>query len=246
MGTIEVRSLLNPVVALYDESESDLAELIDEQFSSVPENYLASWRYAHLKRAIDVVGSLTLFAAFAVPGLACALTILLTSKGPVFYRETRIGRHGRPFRIWKFRTMCHKSTHNSPFDDNRCSSEDLMRWRIDKTGPDPRITPAGRFMRRWSLDEIPQILNVIRGEMSLIGPRPVVDAEVPLYGELQHFYLAARPGLSGLWQVSGRSNVSFAARAYLDAQYVCNWSLRKDISLLMRTVPAVLSRVGAR
>jgi lipopolysaccharide/colanic/teichoic acid biosynthesis glycosyltransferase len=117
---------------------------------------------------------------------------------------------------------------------------------VHKTLRDPRITTVGRFLRRWSLDELPQVLNVLRGEMSLIGPRPVIEAEVAMYGHLQYYYLAATPGLSGLWQVSGRSNVSFAARADLDASYVQNWSLRADFGILLRTIPAVLGRVGAR
>lgn len=246
MGTIEVRSLLNPVVGILDGADASLDSHFSPYSADTLASHLGSWRYAHLKRAIDVIGSVALFAAFALPGLLCALSIVLTSRGPVFYRETRIGRHGRPFRIWKFRTMCDGMQESLAADAMKCSSEDLMRWRTKKDTPDPRITPTGRFLRRWSLDEIPQILNVIRGEMSLIGPRPVVDAEVALYGDLQHFYLAARPGLSGLWQVSGRSNVSFAARAYLDAQYVRHWTLRKDVGLLIRTVPAVLSRTGAR
>ena len=246
MGTIEVRSLLNPVVGILDGAETSLDTDFSRYSSDALESRLESWRYAHLKRAIDVLGSLALFAAFALPGLFCALSIVLTSKGPIFYRETRIGRFGRPFRIWKFRTMCNGTQESLAADTVSCSSEELMRWRTQKDVPDPRITPTGRFLRRWSLDDIPQILNVIRGELSRIGPRPVVDAEVALYGELQHFYLAARPGLSGLWQVSGRSNVSFAARAYLDAQYVRSWTLRKDVGLLFRTVPAVLSRTGAR
>lgn len=244
MGTIEVRSFLNPVVDILEEENGDFDAEFSQFSATELASHLGSWRYAHLKRAIDVLGSLTLFAAFAVPGIICAASILLTSKGPVFYRETRIGRYGRPFRIWKFRTMSQGTEKTRVTCD--CSSEELMRWRTHKDVPDPRITRTGRFLRRWSLDEIPQILNVIRGEMSLIGPRPVIDQEVPLYGDLQHFYLAARPGLSGLWQVSGRSNVSFTARAYLDAHYVYHWTLRRDVGILFRTVPAVLNRVGAR
>jgi lipopolysaccharide/colanic/teichoic acid biosynthesis glycosyltransferase len=244
MGTIEVRSLLHPVVGMFEGADADLeSEFLDTSTADLA-SHLGSWRYAHLKRAVDVIGSLTLFAAFAVPGILCALSVLLTSPGPIFYRETRIGRYGRSFRIWKFRTMAHGIQDVTEASD--CSSESLMRWRTEKDIPDPRITRTGRFLRRWSLDEIPQILNVIRGEMSLIGPRPVIHEEIALYGDLQHFYLAARPGLSGLWQVSGRSNLSFANRAYLDAHYVRSWTMRQDLRLLVRTVPAVLNRDGAR
>jgi lipopolysaccharide/colanic/teichoic acid biosynthesis glycosyltransferase len=117
---------------------------------------------------------------------------------------------------------------------------------MHKDVPDPRITWVGGFLRKWSLDELPQLINVLRGDMSLVGPRPIVEAELPMYGHLKHFYLAAIPGLSGLWQVSGRSNISFAARVNLDASYVRYWSLRGDLKILLRTVPAVLRRVGAR
>ena len=114
-----------------------------------------------------------------------------------------------------------------------------------KQGRDPRITAVGGFLRRWSMDEIPQLLNVLRGEMSLIGPRPIVEAETRFYGDLLSYYLAATPGLSGAWQVSGRSEIGYNDRARLDALYVSLWSARTDISILLRTVPAVLGRIGA-
>jgi len=179
------------------------------------------------------------------PALLIAAAIALTSKGPIFYRELRIGRGGRPFRIWKFRSMS-QDTHLRSSVKVGFSGGTLLHWRIHKHSHDPRITTVGRFLRRWSLDELPQLINVLRGDMSLIGPRPVIEAEVPLYAHLQHFYLAAAPGMSGLWQVSGRSDVSFAKRADLDAFYVLNWSLRADFIILARTIPAVLGRVGAR
>ena len=204
-----------------------------------------SWRYLRVKRWVDIAGSLMMISLAMIPGLIIAAAIALTSEGPVFYREIRIGRGGRPFRIWKFRSMCQKAEWRDVVKAGP-SSGNFLHWRVHKNLRDPRITAVGGFLRRWSLDELPQVLNVLRGEMSLIGPRPVIDAEVPLYGHLQHFYLAATPGLSGLWQVSGRSNVSFADRAELDAHYVRNWSLQSDFAILLRTIPAVLGRVGAR
>jgi len=206
---------------------------------------IGSWRYLHVKRWMDVGGSLIMLMISLVPGLVIAAAIALTSGGPVFYRETRIGRGGRPFRIWKFRSMCHTAEWQEIVKAGATDGI-FLHWRVHKNLRDPRITPVGDFLRRWSLDELPQVLNVLRGEMSLIGPRPVIAAEVPMYGQLQHFYLAATPGLSGLWQVSGRSDVSFTTRARLDATYVRTWSLRKDVGILLRTIPAVLSRVGAR
>jgi exopolysaccharide production protein ExoY len=203
-----------------------------------------SWRYRYIKRAIDVVISLVAIPALALPGLMIAAAIVLTSEGPVFYREERIGRNGRVFRIWKYRTM-------SPDAGRRISAADPelgepeLEFRTQKHLPNPRITPAGAFLRTWSLDEFPQLLNVLQGDMSLIGPRPVVEKELHLYGNLRHCYLSATPGLSGLWQVSGRSHVNYEKRAQLDAMYVNNWSLRSDFDILLRTIPAVLQRTGA-
>lgn len=207
-------------------------------------NHIRSWRYRHVKRWIDLVAGLMMFSFSLAPGALIAIAIILSSKGPVFYREIRIGRGGKPFRIWKFRSMSETSSWHDIRSSHKHASS--LHWRLHKTVRDPRITPLGAFIRRWSLDELPQVLNVLSGDMSLVGPRPVIAAEVPLYGHLQHFYLAATPGLSGLWQVSGRSNISFAGRANLDASYVRNWSLRADFLILLRTIPAVLGKVGAR
>jgi exopolysaccharide production protein ExoY len=207
--------------------------------------HLHSWRYRRVKRLIDVLGALVMMTIALVPGLLIAAAIALTSEGPIFYREFRIGRGGRPFQIWKFRSMCQKVERQILVKAGH-SNGTFLHWRIHKNHADPRITKIGGFLRRWSLDELPQVFNVLRGDMSLIGPRPVVEAEIPMYGHLRHFYLAAAPGLSGLWQVSGRSNSSFAVRADLDASYVRNWSLRSDFVILLRTIPAVLGRVGAR
>jgi lipopolysaccharide/colanic/teichoic acid biosynthesis glycosyltransferase len=206
---------------------------------------LRSWRYRRVKRVIDVLGALLMIAIAFVPGLLIAAAITLTSEGSIFYREIRIGRGGRPFRIWKFRSMCQKVERQILVKAGHADGISL-HWRIHKNHCDPRITKIGGFLRRWSLDELPQLFNVLRGDMSLIGPRPVIEAEIPMYGHLRHFYLAAAPGLSGLWQVSGRSDASFAVRADLDASYVRNWSLRSDFVILLRTIPAVLGRVGAR
>jgi lipopolysaccharide/colanic/teichoic acid biosynthesis glycosyltransferase len=211
---------------------------------SLAEQRLGSWRYRYVKRALDLIGALLMLIAFLIPGILIALSILLTSPYPVFYSEKRIGRKGVPFRIWKFRSM---RPHTAPHRIAGAYTEGVvLQWRIDKRQPDPRITMIGRFLRRWSLDEVPQLWNVLRGDMSLIGPRPVVKAETHLYRHLLPYYLAAKPGLSGLWQVSGRSNLDFNARAGLDASYVQEWSLRRDLSILFQTIPAVLRRVGAR
>jgi len=207
--------------------------------------HVSTWRYQYAKRSLDFLFSAIVIALSLIPGLFIAAAIAINSAGPIFYREERIGKGGRTFRIWKFRSMCQSSEWKevAPAGIN---SGQLLRWRIHKSSGDPRITAVGGFLRSWSLDELPQLLNVLSGEMSLVGPRPVVAAELPLYGELEPYYLAATPGLSGLWQVSGRSDVNFKSRAKLDAAYVQSWSLIGDLKILLRTFPAVLNRVGAR
>jgi lipopolysaccharide/colanic/teichoic acid biosynthesis glycosyltransferase len=204
-----------------------------------------SWCYKYVKRALDVTIAPLMIAGFAIPGLLIAVSIVLTSEGPVFYREERIGRAGRPFQIWKFRTM-HRNAGGSGHIAVSRPDGKVLQWRMLKSLRDPRITAVGNLLRRWSLDELPQLFNVLSGEMSLIGPRPIVEAEAALYGDLLGFYLASTPGLSGLWQVSGRSNVDYPKRAKLDAMYVQSWSLGADFSILVRTIPAVLGRIGAR
>ena len=205
---------------------------------------LESWRYRYAKRMLDIAGALFMLLVFLVPGTLIALAILITSPYPVFYSEERIGRGGVPFRIWKFRSMRPHATHHRIGGGHNDGV--VLHWRMDKRRHDPRVTAIGGFLRRWSLDEVPQILNVLRGNMSLIGPRPIVKAETHYYKHLLSFYLAATPGLSGLWQVSGRSDLDYAERARLDANYVKNWSLAADLKIFLRTIPAVLLRVGAR
>jgi lipopolysaccharide/colanic/teichoic acid biosynthesis glycosyltransferase len=216
----------------------ELAWLVRDR---APRPLAQSRRYQYAKRAIDILGSSAMLAAFSVPCVAIAAAIRLTSPGPVFYREERIGLGGRPFRICKFRSMYSNSA--------QVSAPNAGEWRTRKRlqdGRDPRITSIGGFLRRWSLDEIPQLFNVLRGEMSLIGPRPIVQSETEKYGQLLVFYQAAVPGLSGLWQVSGRSDLDYDKRMLLDAFYVQSWSLKSDLHLILRTIPAVLSRAGAR
>ena len=235
----------NPPVAQRGEGAAESSSIhLARRFPVTPEIQLPSWRYDVVKRSIDVLASGLLMAIFAVPGICIAIAVLLTSRGPVFYREQRIGRGGRPFRIWKFRSM-HRDANKRAQLAEAHSEGKVLEWRMRKHLRDPRITPIGGVLRRWSLDELPQLINVFRGEMSLIGPRPVVASELSFYGDLLPFYFAATPGLSGLWQVSGRSHVDYDDRARLDARYVATWSLTSDFCILCRTFPAVLGRIGA-
>ncbi len=203
-----------------------------------------SYRYRFIKRMMDLACASICLAAFAIPALLIAAAILLTSRGPVLYREQRIGRGGVLFRILKFRTMRQNAVEERWLREVSIDGARLQ-WRMCKDLKDPRVTRVGRFLRRWSLDELPQLLNVLLGDMSLVGPRPIVEEEIPCYGDLFPIYMAAHPGLSGLWQISGRSKIGYIQRAELDAAYIRSWSLRTDLRILLRTVPAVIGRVGA-
>jgi exopolysaccharide biosynthesis polyprenyl glycosylphosphotransferase len=194
-----------------------------------------------LKRVVDVVlVSLGLIALAPVLALI-ALAVKLDSRGPVFYGQERVGKHGRHFKMLKFRSMVVDAD----------SRKDALRAQNEATGPlfkmkrDPRVTRVGRFTRRWSLDELPQLFNVLRGDMSLVGPRPPVPSEVAEYEDWQLGRLRAVPGVTGLWQVSGRSEVPFHDMVRLDLHYIRNWSLALDIEILLRTIPAVLTSRGA-
>lgn len=206
---------------------------------------IRSLRYVVVKRVFDVLLSSMISVACALPSLIIAAVILLSSRGPVFYREERIGQNGRVFRIWKFRSMQSNSSLQSQLASTVLGGP-ALHHRMVKRLHDPRITPVGAFLRRWSVDEIPQLINVLRGEMSLIGPRPIVEEEISFYGNLLPYYLDAKPGLSGLWQVSGRSNVGYSQRADLDATYVRTWTFQNDLRILLRTIPTVLRGIGSR
>lgn len=171
--------------------------------------------------------------------LAVALAVRLDSPGPVLYRQTRIGRDGMSFRMIKFRTMEPDADQHQP---DALNQADQVLFKIRQ---DPRLTRIGGFLRRYSLDELPQLLNVVRGEMALVGPRPALPQEVARYQPEAHRRLAVRPGITGLWQVSGRSDLSWAETLRLDLSYVDNWSPMLDVRILCRTVTAVLSHRGA-
>ena len=197
------------------------------------------------KRSLDlalVTLSLLLFSwLFA----ALALVIMATSRGPVFYGQTRIGRGGREFMAWKFRSMV-KDADAQLNTYLEVHPELREEWERDhKLKDDPRVTWIGRLLRRTSLDELPQLWNILRGDMSLVGPRPIVQDEVAKYGERFALFCKVRPGLSGLWQVSGRNDTTYAERVALDCYYVRNWSVWLDLVILARTVRVVLLGKGA-
>jgi lipopolysaccharide/colanic/teichoic acid biosynthesis glycosyltransferase len=174
-----------------------------------------------------------------------ALAVWVNDGGSAFYGQMRIGYHGRSFRCWKFRSMVTDSDAVLA-KVLALSAEARAEWARDhKLRADPRITWVGRLLRSSSLDELPQLWNVLRGEMSLVGPRPIVVAEVGRYGPRFHDYCTCRPGITGLWQVSGRNNLSYRRRVAIDAVYARKASLGLDLTILARTVPAVLLRRGS-
>jgi Undecaprenyl-phosphate galactose phosphotransferase WbaP len=203
------------------------------------------FRYRVVKRSMDLflvlVSLPVLIPLFGV----IAVAMMWSSPGPVFFSHRRIRKNGAFFSMWKFRTMCVNSTEVLE-DYLSAHPEARAEWyATHKLRFDPRITRIGSFLRRFSLDELPQVWNVLTGSMSLVGPRPIVAAEVEKYGDNFQCYCRVKPGLTGLWQVSGRSELSYDARVALDCDYVRRWSLSRDTIILLKTFSVVLNQDGA-
>ncbi len=223
----------------------DRARPIDDH--AVSDGYLHFLTHAFrphqmaLKRLFDICSSAAALAVLSPLLVGVALGVKFTSRGPIFFRQKRVGLHGKPFNMLKFRSMV-------------INAEELkakLEAMNEQTGPvfkmknDPRITRIGRFIRKYSIDELPQLINVLRGEMSVVGPRPPIPSEVEKYAAWQRRRLSVRPGLTCIWQVSGRNQISFEDWMYLDMQYIDHWSLKNDINLILKTVPVVLTGSGA-
>ena len=206
-------------------------------------NNLARPHLKMSKRALDLAAAGFLLVLLAP--LLVVLAVLVGRDGPVVFRHQRVGRNGRPFGCLKFRTMV-VDAQAALEGYLAAHPEAREEWeQTRKIKNDPRITAVGHFLRRTSLDELPQLFNVLAGDMSLVGPRPVVHDELAYYGSQVGYYCAVRPGITGLWQVSGRNDVDYGFRVFLDAWYVKNWSLWYDIVILLRTAVVVFSRRGA-
>ena len=190
--------------------------------------------------------ALLLLCALSPLFLIIALFIWQRDGAPILYGHYRVGRGGKLFRCLKFRTML-RDSERLLTDLLRDDANSRAEWKLhQKLLNDPRITPIGRFLRSSSLDELPQLMNVLRGEMLLVGPRPVTVVELTRYGMVRWHYLSVRPGITGLWQISGRNNTTYEERVALDARYVENRSLRSDLGILLRTILVVILRDGAR
>ena len=203
------------------------------------------FRYRVFKRILDILVVLLGLPVLLPALLIVAAIVRFTSPGPVFFSHRRICRDGAFFSMWKFRTMC---VNSSEVLEQYLAKHPKARseWnRTHKLRNDPRVTPVGDFLRRYSLDELPQAWNVILGQMSMVGPRPIVAAEVEKYADRFDFYCRVKPGVTGLWQVSGRSKLTYEARVKLDCHYVEHWSLFRDIRLMFATFKSVVNRDGA-
>ncbi len=211
-----------------------------------------AWAERFAKRLLDVTASLFVLVVGFPFFLAVALLIKLTSKGPVFYDQVRVGEHGEVFTLYKFRTMrpdnddsIHREFARS-FIQGRMSNSSLDEKApsVYKLTNDPRVTAVGNFLRKTSLDELPQFINILRGEMTIVGPRPPLQYELEHYEDWHKLRLEVKPGLTGLWQVSGRSSVTFNEMVKLDLYYIEHWSLLLDLKIMLRTIPVMLFGSG--
>ena len=209
-------------------------------FRSTPEE---SWQ-GLAKQALDFSFALGMIVLLSPIFISAAIVIALTSPGPIFFRQQRSGLNGKPFTMLKFRSM----TSNAEQRQAELAAMNEMSGPVFKLSEDPIITPVGGFLRKHSIDELPQLFNVLRGEMSLVGPRPLPVYEVQNFGEFAHRRrLSVKPGLTCLWQISGRNEITdFKDWVMLDLEYIDNWSLWLDLKILLRTVPVVLLGTGAK
>lgn len=198
--------------------------------------------YIYVKRGIDVILSTIALVVLSPLFLILAILIKLDSKGPVFFLHTRIGKNGKNIKIYKFRTM----VTNAEELIKEFTPEQMKEYKENyKLTNDPRITKIGKFLRKTSLDELPQLINIIKGDLSIIGPRPVVKDELEKYGENMAKFLSVTPGLTGNWAANGRNNTTYEERMKLELEYVDNISLKTDIKIFFQTIYAVIKKEGA-
>lgn len=217
----------------------DLGKTLDDPFF-IAENYnvyeIKPYQWL-IKRGIDFIGSATGLLVILPFLLLVAVTIRLESEGPILYKQKRVGMNGKEFEIYKFRSM--RADAEQLLE--KLSARNEMSAGMFKIKEDPRVTKVGKWLRKFSIDELPQLINVVKGDMSLVGPRPPIKQELESYKYWHYFRFATLPGLTGLWQVSGRSKIKeFDHVVKMDYQYIQNWSLWLDFKLLLKTVPVVL------
>ena len=230
-------------------SKGDKDPIVPEQYLDFPRSRRSEWLESPGKRGLDLLGSAMALIVLAIPMLLIAAIVKATSKGPVFFKQERVGRHGKRFTFLKFRSMYQNNDsqlHKDYVSKFIAGTAECSGGKVYKLTADPRITPVGRFLRKSSLDELPQFWNVFRGDMSLVGPRPPVPYEMDAY-DLWHRrrVLDAKPGITGLWQVTGRSRTKFEDMVRLDLKYTRTSSFALDLEILWRTPRAVVTGDGA-
>jgi len=234
-------------------TNSRITTIGGEQVIEIQRTPLEGWGRI-IKRTFDVLGAALALLVFSPVILVIAITMRLTDDGPILYKHQRLSRSGKPVGVYKFRSMYWKYCDGPtrPYKTAAQALEAMGRQdlieefkREQKLANDPRVMPVGRFIRKTSLDELPQLFNVLKGDMSMVGPRPIVEEELPRYGKSSAVFLSLKPGLTGLWQISGRSDIGYDERVKLDIYYVENWSLWLDVKILLKTVAAVLKKGGA-
>lgn len=197
--------------------------------------------YLIFKRIMDIAGAITAFIILSPLLILTAIIIKLDSKGPVLFSQKRCSRHGKVFNMYKFRSMCMDAEEK--LEQVQYLNE--AKGSMFKIKDDPRLTRIGKFIRKTSIDELPQLLNILRGDMSIVGPRPPLPSEVGTYDSRHKLRLVVKPGLTGLWQISGRSNLGFEDMIRLDLKYITERNLLYDIKIILKTIPVVLSSKGA-
>lgn len=226
-------------------SQTSTAALTTGPVQPVPEPARPTERAEAVGRILDVAIAVAALIALLPLFLLLSMAIRLHDGGPVFFGHQRIGKDGTAFRCWKFRSMVIDAEERL----QRLLGEDpaaAREWcETQKLRNDPRVTPLGKVLRRTSLDELPQLFNVLRGEMSIVGPRPIVSSESVRYGHYYALYCRVRPGMTGLWQISGRSDISYLERIVLDAKYVASKTVLRDLKIMCLTVPRVLGFRGS-
>jgi len=214
-----------------------------QEIITYEEEQKLSFLYLFFKRAMDILTSLIALILLLPLFLFIAVMIKLNSEGSVFFHHKRVGMHGKPLMLHKFRTMKQNSGDLFSEFTEKQRLEFEQEFKLDN---DPRITTIGKLLRESSLDELPQLMNILQGSLSLVGPRPLIEAEVQRYGSYRTRLLSVKPGLTGHWQVNGRNEITYQERMQLEMYYVDNASLWLDIKILFMTVPAVLKKVGAK
>lgn len=242
-------------LALAEEITTSIPEKVERQKAKVfniqseikKENKVEKAIYIGIKRTIDVIGSLVgmVLLVPATIAIYIAQKISKEDNGPLFYKHIRYGKNGKQFKLYKFRSMCMNA--DEKLKEYLKSNEEARKEfeENQKLQHDPRITKLGNFLRKTSLDELPQMLNILKGEMSFVGPRPVVKREIEKYGESKEKLLSVKPGLTGYWQVNGRSNTTYEERMNMELYYVDNCSLWLDIKIFFKTFIAVFKKEGA-